>query len=67
MVLVLEILPFDVSFVIFKTLSYVFEEAIGFGVKASFARRPVWRLIKAGDITKQFLKRLFSSMGLFMD
>ena len=52
MVLVLEILPFDVSFVIFKTLSYVFEEAIGFGVKASFARRPVWRLIKAGDVTK---------------
>ena len=47
-------LPFDVSFVIFKTPGYVFEEAIGFGVTASFARRSVSRLIKAGDITKEF-------------
>ena len=55
------------QFVIFKPLSYFFEETIGFDVKASFASRPVPRLIrwynKPGDITKEF----FSSTGLFMD
>ena len=29
------------QFVVFKPLSYCFEEAIGFDVKASFASRPV--------------------------
>ena len=37
------------QFGIFKTLSYCFEEAIGFNVKASFASSPVSRLIR--DIT----------------
>ena len=32
-------------FVIFKPLSYCFQETIGFDVKASFASRPVSRLI----------------------
>ena len=44
------------QFVIFKPLSYCFQETIGFDVKASFASRPVSRLIswynKPGDITK---------------
>ena len=46
------------QFVIFKPLSYCFEEAIGFDVKASFASRPESRLIRwynePGDITKEF-------------
>ena len=46
------------KFVIFKPLSYCFEETIGFEVKASFASRPLSRLIrlysKPGDITKEF-------------
>ena len=33
------------QFVIFKTLSYCFEEIIGFDVKALFTSRPVSRLI----------------------
>ena len=40
--------------VIFKSLSYCFEETIGFDIKASFARSPVSRLIKPGDTTKEF-------------
>ena len=59
------------QFVIFKPFSYCFEETIEFDVKFSFASRPVSRLIwwynKRGDITKEFEKRLFSSMELFMD
>ena len=39
--------------VIFKMLNYCFEEKIGFGVKASFVRRPVSCLIKPGDIIKE--------------
>ena len=39
---------------IFKPISYCFEETKGFGVKASFARRPLSHLIKPGDITKEF-------------
>ena len=46
------------QFVIFKPLSYCFEETIGFDVNVSFASRPVSRLIKwynkPGDITKEF-------------
>ena len=34
------------QFVIFKPLSYCFEERIGFDVKASFASRPESRLIR---------------------
>ena len=37
-------LPFQ--FVIFKLLSYCFEETMGFNLKASFASRPVSRLIR---------------------
>ena len=40
--------------VVFKLLSYCFEDAIDFDVKASFARRPVSRLIKPDDITKEY-------------
>ena len=42
------------QFVIFKPLSYCIEETIGFDVNASFARSPVSRLIKPGDVTKEF-------------
>ena len=35
----------SVQFVIFKPLRYCFKETIGFDVKASFASRPVSRLI----------------------
>ena len=45
---------FSLQFVIFKPLSYYFEEIIRFDVKASFASRPVSRLIKPDDITKEF-------------
>ena len=34
-----------IQFAIFKPLSYCFEETIGFDVKASFASRPLSRLI----------------------
>ena len=44
------------QFVIFKPLSYCFEETIGFDLKASFTSCPLSRLIrwcnKPGDITK---------------
>ena len=40
--------------VTFKSLSYCFEETVGFDIKVSFARRPVSLLIKPGDITKEF-------------
>ena len=46
------------QFVIFKPVSYFFEETIGFDVKAPFASRPLLPLLrsynKAGDITKEF-------------
>ena len=35
-----------IQFVIFKPLSYCFEEIIGFDIKAAFASRPVSRLIR---------------------
>ena len=45
------------QFIIFKPLSYCFEETIGFDVKVSFASRPASRLIrrynKPSDITKE--------------
>ena len=56
---------------IFKPLSYCFEETIVFDVKASFTCRPVSRLISwyNNQVIQQktFAKRLFSSTGLFMD
>ena len=59
------------QFVILKPLSYCFEEAIRFEVKVSFASRPVSHLIrwfnKPCNTTKEFWKRLFISMGLFID
>ena len=51
-------MPFIKQFLLFKPLSCCFKETIGFDVKASFASRPVSRLIrfynKPGDITKEF-------------
>ena len=48
-------------FVIFKPLSYSFEETIGIDVKASFTSRLVSRLIRwynnPGDITKEFWEK----------
>ena len=41
------------QFVVFKPLSYCFEETIGFDVKGSFARPPVLCLIKPDDVTKE--------------
>ena len=43
------------------------KETIGFDIKASFARPPMPRLIKAGNIKKDFNKRPFSSTGAVMD
>ena len=42
------------EFVVFKLLSYCFEETIGFDLKVSFVRRSVSRLIKPGDLTKGY-------------
>ena len=44
---------FSTQIVIFKPLSYCLEEIIGFDVNASFASRPVSRLIKPSDIIKK--------------
>ena len=41
-------------FLIFIPLSYCFEETRRFYVKTLFARGPASRLIKPGDITKEF-------------
>ena len=46
--------PFQCQFVVFIPLNYRFEEIIRFDVKVSFARPPVLRLIKPGDIRKEF-------------
>ena len=43
----------SIQFVVFKPLSYCFKGTIGFEVKVSPGRRPVSRLIKPGDITKE--------------
>ena len=42
------------EFVVFKLLSYCFEETIGFDLKVSFVRRSVSRLIKPSDLTKGY-------------
>ena len=42
------------QFTIFKPLSYCCEETIGFDADTLFARRQMSRLIKPGDITKEF-------------
>ena len=52
-------------FVIFKTFSYVFEETIGFGVKALFARPAMSHLIKAGDIAKELSEKAVHFHGTF--
>ena len=60
-----------IQFIIFKPLSYCLEEAIGFDVKASFASRPVSRLIrwykynKLGDVTKEFWEKAIQFHGAF--
>ena len=58
------------QFAIFKQLSCCFEETIGFDVKASFASRPVLHLISwyNNQVIQQnnFVKKLFSSTGLFI-
>ena len=43
----------------FLNCCYFFEGTIGFDVKASFARRPVSRLIKPGNITKELPEKAF--------
>ena len=59
----------NIQFVIFKLLSYCFQETTGFDVKASFASRPVSRLIrwynKPGDITKEFWGKAIQFHGTF--
>ena len=61
--------PPSPQFVIFKSINYCFEETIGFDVKASFASRPVSRLIrwyiKPGDITKEFWEKAIQFLGTF--
>ena len=53
------------QFVIFKTLSYCFEEAIAFDVEPSLARRPVAHLIKPGDVKKEFQEKAIQFHGIF--
>ena len=57
------------QFVIFKPLSYCFEQTIGFDVKESFASRPQSRPIiwhnKPGDITKEFREKAIQFHGAF--
>ena len=53
------------QFVIFKSLSYCFEETLRFDVNALFAWRPVSRLIKPGDITKEFQEKALQLHGTF--
>ena len=59
----------EMQFVIFKPLSYCFEETIGFDVKASFESRLVSRLSwwynKPGDITKDFWGEAIQFHGTF--
>ena len=62
-----KIKSYKIQFITFKALSYCFEETIGFEVKASFARCPVSRLIKPGDITKEFYEKTIQFHGLFKD
>ena len=40
------LLKYRAQYLIFKPLSYCFEETIGFDVKALFASRPVSRIIR---------------------
>ena len=51
----------EFELVIFKPLTYYFEETIGFDVNVSFSSRPVSRLIrwynKPGHITKEFWEK----------
>ena len=58
-----------IQFVMIKPLSYCFEETIGFDVKASFASRPLSRLIKwynkPGDKTKEFWEKAIQFQGTF--
>ena len=53
------------QFVIFKPLSYCFEETTGFDVKALFGRGPASRLIKPGDITKRFQEEAIQFHGTY--
>ena len=57
------------QFVIFKPLSYCFEETVGFVVKIWFAGRPVSHLIrwysKPGVITKEFWEKAIQFHGTF--
>ena len=60
---------YSAQLLIFKPLSYCFEETIGFDVKASFVSRPVSRLIrwynKPGDITKEFWQKAIQFYGTY--
>ena len=47
----------------FKPLSYCLEETIGLNVKTSFIRRLVSRVIKPGDIRKEFYEKAIHIHG----
>ena len=57
------------QFVILKPLSYCFKETIRFYVKASFASRPLSRLIRwynrSVDITKEYWEKAIQFHGTF--
>ena len=42
------------QFVVFKLVSYCFEETIGLDIKALFTRPSLSHIIKPGDKTKEF-------------
>ena len=58
---------FSLQFVTFKLLNHCFEEARGFDVKAPFARRLVSRIIKPGEMTKEFWETAIQLHGTFID
>ena len=60
-------MPFVRQFLLFKPLSYCFKETIEFDVKASSAMRPESRLIKLGDIAKEFSEKAIQVRGTFHD
>ena len=53
------------QFVVFKPLSYRFQEAITFDVKASFERPPVSHLIRPGDTTEECWKKAIQFQRIF--
>ena len=64
-----ELFFLQIQFVIFKLLSYCFQETTEFDVKVSFASRPVSRLIrwynKPVGMTKKFWEKAIQFHGTF--